>query len=108
MAENIRSEKSKSSVGTIFVKLLLVILKLAVLAVLILGLYLFADGFMELINKMRDILSADQLKELGNQIEIKKSLATGTKLVIGVFTIILMVGSFLLVLLKGVFKTIFK
>ncbi|AGM99270.1 hypothetical protein [Streptococcus iniae] len=108
MAENIRREKSRHSLASILVTVLLVLLKLVIMLGLLFGLYLFADGFLEFINHMRQILNADQLETLGRQLEIHRNFTTGTKLVIGVFTIVLMVGSFLIVMLKGIVKTIFK
>lgn len=108
MAENIRREKSRRSIGSILVKFLLVVLKLLIMLALLFGLYLFADGFLEFVNHMRQTLNADQLENLDRQLEIHRNFTTGTKLVIGVFTIILMVGAFLIVMLKGIVKTIFK
>lgn len=108
MVEESRQDKNNHSIKTIFLKILRVLFILFFVGILVCGLSVFFDGLKELIFEIRDLMPAKQLNILGEKIEITPSLTMGTKLVIGILTISIILFSFFITLIKKILNIIFK
>ncbi|OHX26498.1 hypothetical protein BKX95_09895 [Streptococcus iniae] len=107
MVEESRRVK-KNSIKTILFKILKVLFVLLFIGIIVFGLSLFVDGLNELLSELRDLMSTEQLKLIGEKMEFTSSFTMGTKLVIGALTILIIIISFFLALIKKIFNIIFK